>query len=129
MEVVNPQSPPTTPTPIVTDPAPAPATPPVAPAPTPPATPPAAPAFENGGHIQSPKWFNSVDWMQVGLIFLGSITMFTLIRYYNVKTKNLKTEIPDIKGKVTELEDQVNTLDQKKADKSPGRQQPKILGL
>ena len=103
--------------------------PPTPPAPPPPPPPPAPiPPYSNGGVIKT-NWINSVDWLQVGLVFVGTVALLSVIQYHRLKIKAHKTEIPEVKKKIADLEENVNALDTKKVDKKAASGPPKILGL
>lgn len=122
MEVVE-NTPPAPPAPA---PAPAPSPAP-APAPEPPAPPP--PAFENGGNVHPQAWYKSVDWLQVGFIFLGSLTLMSIIHYHRLKVKTLKSDIASTTKKVDDLESKIEFLGESKMDKKTGPQKNRVMGL
>ncbi len=110
-------------------PAPAAPTPP-GPDPTPPPPVPApAPVMEPGGNVSEGPWYKSVDWLSFGLVLFTSLALFSVTRYYQLKIRNLKTEIPDLKDKVAGIESDVNNLDQTKMDKKPQGQSIGLGGL
>jgi hypothetical protein len=129
MEIVDTPAPAPNPAPAPGPPAPAPAPAPnPAPVETAPPSPP-APGFESGGNITPQSWWKTVDWLQVGFIFLGSVTLMSVIHYHRLKVKNLKSDIASTTKKVNELEQKVEFLGDTKADKKATPQKNRVMGL
>lgn len=108
---------------------PAPAAPPIPPAPPAPAAPPAPPAYEQGGNAGEQSWLNSIDWLSVGLMFLSSIALLSVIRYHQVKVRYLKSDMLAANKKIEEHDQLITDLAESKVDKKQSTEKPTVLGL
>ena len=114
-------------------PLPGPAPEPAPPAPAPQPVPQPAPAFpqpsyEPGGNINQESWVKSIPWLQVGIFFLSSLALMSVIHYHRLKVRNLKSEIPAAKKRMDELESMITDLDANKVDKKQAASK-QILGM
>lgn len=104
--------------------APAPVT---TPAPTvpPPAAPDTSistPAFGSGGNLPKSTMrgvFDDINWVDMGLLILGTAALYYTIYYYRTKMNMMKKELPEIANRVDQVEAKVAFIgDQVKTKKT-----------
>jgi hypothetical protein len=123
-----------TPDGVSTSLAPSATTPPVTPpaATTPPVAAPVAaepivntPAFGGGGTMPQSSMrnvFENINWVDMGLLILGTASLYYTIYYYRTKINMTKKELPEIANRVDEVESKVAFIgDQIKTKKTRTR--------
>ena len=110
---------------VSTPPAPAQAPAQAQPIPAPPMvqTPmPAAPQMASGGVTGSVNdFFRGVNWVDVGILMLGTAALYYTIYYYRIKIKAQKRELADMGNKVDMMEAKVSAIQKQQQEQNQSR--------
>jgi hypothetical protein len=95
------------------------------PMPTPPMvqTPmPAAPQMQSGGVTGSVNdFFRGVNWVDVGILMLGTAALYYTIYYYRIKIKAQKRELADMGNKVDMMEAKVSAIQKQQQEQNQSK--------
>lgn len=92
------------------------------PIPTPPMPMPAAPQMSSGGVTGSVNdFFRGVNWVDVGILMLGTAALYYTIYYYRIKIKAQKRELADMGNKVDMMEAKVSAIQKQQQEQNQSR--------
>jgi hypothetical protein len=90
-------------------------------------TPPESSKMSSGGSIGD--FFDDINWVDVGILMLGTAALYYTIYYYRIKIKTQKRELLDVANRIDMMDAKISAL-QKNAQESlkqPAKRQRRVV--